>query len=326
MKKILILGISGFIGRNLLEFIFSHNLHSQYHFIGVDKNPNIYPLDPLPLHATTSSFEFITLNLLDFPSLVDLVANLRPDYIINLAGTFVSEDWETLVKVNATLPKVIIEACLQHHQQIEKILLIGSAAEYGIPYACPIKEDSELRPINLYGLSKVFQTNIFNYLKTKHQVPVVMARTFNIIGPNQSNFLSVGNFISQLKKISPNISPNGEIFVGNLDSKRDFLDIRDVIQMYFNILFKGGVGEIYNVCSKQSINIQAILKNLIKISQKKVTIINQNNYFTNNTTKSSTTADIIQGDNSKITEHNLGIMQLTPLMDSLEYAYSRTLI
>jgi GDP-4-dehydro-6-deoxy-D-mannose reductase len=151
---------------------------------------------------------------------------------------------------------------------VNKIILIGSAAEYGANSILPLTENDTLMPINYYGLSKVLQTEIFNFYHVNYGIKLNLARVFNILGQNMSNSFSIGSFISQIKAANE----NGIIRVGNLETERDYLYIEDVIRAILDILTKGKDGEIYNVCSGIPTSMEVILKSLIDVSGKKLII------------------------------------------------------
>ena len=259
MLKFLILGSSGFIGKNFLNYIEKNKLHNKNVFAGVDK---IKVSDKY-----FDDFKFIQSDLSDFLSLEKIILNESPDYILNFAGLFSSTTFDELLKINAGLSRNIFEILCRNKMKIKRVLLIGSAAEYGNCSSIPIKENTNLNPITEYGLSKVVQTQYSLYYMNKG-VDINIARTFNIIGKGVPSILSIGNFVSQIK----NLRDGDSIYAGNLNSKRDFLDTDEVIDAYWKIIISGEPNEIYNVCSGQSVSMKDILDYLIKVSGKNIII------------------------------------------------------
>jgi GDP-4-dehydro-6-deoxy-D-mannose reductase len=209
--------------------------------------------------------------------------------------------------INCSITQNILEICHQNSLFPDKILLIGSAAEYGIPKQLPIEENDELNPVNLYGLSKVIQTNIGKYYFNNYGLNISFARTFNILGQHLSKHLVFGSFVSKIKD-AKNIDT---IEVGNLNSRRDFLDVIDVINAYWKIIQHGKPGEIYNVCAGNSHKIGDLLQYLIKLSNKSISpIIN---------TKYLKTFDVkdIYGDNQKLINHT-NWKSIIPIKESLK--------
>ncbi len=279
MDKVLILGINGFTGQHFDSYIHKNSLSKEFDFLGVDMVIN-----------KSFSVQTIKRDLLQGDSITNLIETERPDYILNLVGTFQTSVFETFLALNAGITQKLFEAILKVKQNVKKVLLVGSAAEYGIPSTLPIKEDMPLRPVNWYGLTKSIQTYYAQFYFWNKKIPVIVARTFNIIGKGVSLSLSIGGFIDRIGR-----AKNGDtIEVGNTETKRDFLDVEDVVDAYWKLLLAGRPGEIYNVCRGESHYIKDILAYLIKISKKSLNI-KMNEAF-------SRASDIpdIYGDNSKL--------------------------
>src|SRR5262249_15135459 len=176
--------------------------------------------------------------------------------------------FESLLAVNVGVSRAICDAVLKSKAQVDKILLVGSAAEYGADAMNPVREDSMLRPVNIYGLSKVYQTLLAEHYYRNYALQIVMARTFNILGKELSPELSIGSFMRQIDALPD----GGVIKVGNISTSRDFLDIDEVAHRYWNILMNGRPGEIYNVCSGVPRTIRSVLEQLIRESGKKLVV------------------------------------------------------
>lgn len=115
-----------------------------------------------------------------------------------------------------------------------RILSIGSSEEYG-EYASqemPLKETYKLNPLNPYAVAKVSQEMLCK-VYTVLDVDVVMTRSFNHIGPRQSDRFVVPSFIKQLVTISQ--GKQEVMSVGNIEVARDFTDVRDVVAAYYAI-------------------------------------------------------------------------------------------
>lgn len=254
-KKILVLGGNGFIGRNLAGYALANGLLNEYSFVFVGRNS---------IHDSIDGITYKLADLADFEVLKELLLSLKPDYIINLAGIIDAADLDLCIRLNAELPRKLIEIILENGLPVENILLVGSAAEYGDNVAVPLVETAELRPLNSYGLSKVIQTEFFKFYASR--IRLNMARTFNIVGPYISNRLSIGSFIEKIN----GCNEGDTIYTGNLSSSRDYLHVDDVIDAFLKILFNGRSGEIYNVCSGNPISMEEILDSLIMASGKTI--------------------------------------------------------
>jgi len=264
-QNIFILGINGYLGRVFQKFIEVNLLYQQFNFIGIGRSIS---------NQFSSNVQFVEQDL----TVTDwsfLKRTETCDYIINLVGRSDTQIFLELLKTNLFISESLLNYIQEQSLSVKKILLIGSAAEYGKNSLLPLDEKSELMPINPYGLSKVYQTYLAQYYFNVFSLPVIIARTFNIIGDDMPRHLSVGAFKHQIQ----NAKQGDEIQVGNLDAKRDYLHVNDVIKAYWDILIKGQPGEIYNVSSGVSITIKDILDAMINQSGKKLKILQKNSYL-----------------------------------------------
>lgn len=281
MNKVLILGVNGFIGKHFQNYIIKNRLINDFLFTGIDKS-----IEKL------IDINYKKADLLDYANFQNIILDELPDYIINLTGIFKADSFNELEDVNVGISRNIFEIILKKCISIKNILLIGSASEYGLNSNLPISENSPLSPINPYGLTKAIQTLYSLFYFNNFAINVNVARTFNLIGKDISSVLSIGSFVKQIKN-----TDNGDtIYVGNLNTKRDFLNVEDAISAYWKILIRGRKGEIYNVCSGRSYYIKDILNFLIEKSRKKLNISVKNEYTRNNDVSDSF------GDNTKLKE------------------------
>jgi GDP-4-dehydro-6-deoxy-D-mannose reductase len=257
MNTVLVLGIGGFIGKHFETFISKSNFNqSTYKFFGVARSLNGL--------QNTGAFTYYQADLLDKHSVIEIIGKINPSYIINLAGTFTAKSFSEYYDVNVNISKIIFDTGLEHLKDLKKVLIVGSAAEYGIGLQNPVTEENRLFPRSEYGLSKCFQTELALYYFRTKTLPVVIARTFNIIGDGISSSLSIGSFLNQINSAQA----GGTIQVGNLSTYRDFLPVEDVVKAFWKLLFFGEPGEIYNVCSGVPSLMEDVLKSLIKTSGK----------------------------------------------------------
>lgn len=304
--KVLILGITGFAGSSL------------YHLLNRIDNINLYGTFR---HSTKNrniadSFERATLlecDVNEVYSIEKVLSEVRPDIIFHFAS-YVSVyssfknpllTFQTNILGTANLLEAIKRTIPE-----TKILIPGSAEEYGkVPEnKMPIKEDYPLNPINPYGISKKVQEEIgFYYFKT-YGLRIYFTRTFHYTGPGQPLGFVCSDFAKQVVD-----AENGRIKsikVGNLETKRDFTDIRDVVNAYWKIVNDGKPGEVYNVCRGKSIAIREILDKLIKYSWKDISVETDINNL-----RPSDVPEFI-GDNTKL--KNIGWKPEYSIDDSLK--------
>ena len=270
MKKVLIIGVNGFVGAHLCHELIKNG----YECYGADLNDKNFNIKEVI---------FLQVDILKYDMVSELIKKVEPDYIINLAAiSSVKLSWEIPQKtfdinVNGTLN--ILEAIRKNNLIKTRMLLIGSSEQYGdIDYSKPVSEKYELNALNPYGISKATQEKIAKLYVKAYDMEIIMVRAFNHIGPGQGKGFVVPDFCSQIVEIEKE-KREPIIKVGNLKAKRDFTDVRDIVKAYRLLLEKGKSGEIYNVGCGETISIQEILNILISYSKKNIKIEIDSNKF-----------------------------------------------
>lgn len=259
-KAVMVLGAAGFSGRAFERFAAESGLAEKFAFHGLDRD--------LSGAQNTGAFSYRQIDAVDPAQVSQALADIQPAYILNLVGLLHASTLEQFVAVNVGVTQAVCQGLVSTRIPVEKVLVVGSAAEYGAQQPNPVREDAQLRPVNLYGLSKVYQTQLARYYFDNHALPVLVARTFNILGQGLSPGLSIGSFMQQIDKLPD----GGTIKVGNVITSRDFLDISEVSRRYWQLLLQGRPGEVYNVCSGQPRTIRSVLEDLIAASGKTLRI------------------------------------------------------
>jgi len=294
--KVLVLGCDGFTGRHFQAYAEKMRLFGRYAFVGIDRSCK-----------ESGSIKCRILDL-SLPGVVEkLLTAEKPDYVINFAADCMPGDGFSAVKVNSEISLRILDTAANSRLKIKKILLIGSASEYGNIKKIPVTENDKIAPVTHYAMSKAVQALYAECYWQRFGVNVNVARTFNILGENLPGYLSIASFAEQIKKADR----GGSIYVGNLNSRRDFLDISDVVDAYWKILTVGKSGEVYNVCMGKSFEIRDLLAYLIKKSGKKIKICTTSGLF-----KKIDVSDS-RGDNSKLRKHT-GWSPVVSVFDSLD--------
>ena len=168
------------------------------------------------------------------------------------------------------MTKKLLDTVLNLTLQKTRILLIGSAAEYGSPKKLPISELEPTRPLSMYGLSKAMQTqSSAQYYADVHGLFVLIARTFNMTGEGISAALAAGAFSRQIAS-----AKDGDtITVGNLETERDFLAVDEVVARYVFLLEHGETGSVYNICSGKPTKMSVLLDEMIRASGKSLDVV-----------------------------------------------------
>jgi GDP-4-dehydro-6-deoxy-D-mannose reductase len=154
-----------------------------------------------------------------------------------------------------------------------RIQIAGSSEEYGMVYEneIPIKETNPLRPLSPYAVSKVAHDLLgYQYYKS-YKLYIVRTRGFNHSGPRRGEVFVESNFPKQIAEIEKGLK-EPVIHVGNLEAKRDFTDVRDMVRGYWLSLEKCDPGEVYNICSGRAFKIKEVLDILLSLSKVKVEV------------------------------------------------------
>jgi GDP-4-dehydro-6-deoxy-D-mannose reductase len=260
MKRVAVFGVAGFSGRHFERFVASEGLASEFEFFGFGRE--------LGRAEHTGSFAYREGDVCKEAEILKFIADVRPAYVLNLTGRFRAERFETFLAVHVGVARTICDAVRCHDPEIQNMVFVGSAAEYGGGAANPVKEEAEARPISEYGLSKLYQTELCSYFFRNYRLPTLVARTFNILGEGLPPQLSIGHFMRQIAALPD----GGTIRVGNISTSRDFLNITEVSRRYWKLLMKGVPGEVYNVCSGAPRTIVSVLDELIRESGKRLCI------------------------------------------------------
>ena len=284
MKRVAVFGIAGFSGRHFEKFVAREGLDGTFEFYGFARD--------LRRAEHSGLFSYCEGDACDGTDVCRFLKEVRPAYVLNMTGIFKAETFEQFMAVNVGVSQAICEALRSDVPGIAKIVFVGSAAEYGSIVSNPVKEGADVRPVSMYGLSKLYQTLLSEYFFRNHGLPTVIARTFNVLGDGLSPLLSIGSFMKQIETL-----PHGGIVrVGNVSTIRDFLHISEVVRRYWNLLMRGMPGEIYNVCSGVPKTIRAVLEDMICESRKTLSIETDPSLFKEHD------IDSIYGDGTKYEE------------------------
>jgi GDP-4-dehydro-6-deoxy-D-mannose reductase len=209
--------------------------------------------------------EVVQLDLNEGTRLGDALARLRPDIVFHAAGRVTGGDWAQLYRDNVQATLTLLDALSVHAPQA-RIVIAGSAAECGMVDAArlPVLEEHALRPVSPYGVSKAWQSLAARSYAFRG-LHVVVGRVFNVVGRGVPEYTSVGAFAEQLRAIA---AGRGDpvMRVGNLEPRRDFLDVTDVASALCALATSSIAGEVYNICSGRSIGIGEVLEQLIALS------------------------------------------------------------
>ncbi len=242
-QRALITGRFGFTGRHLAQFL----EHRGWEVFGLD------PAEDSNHNATP------TIDINDTKSVIQRLTEVRPTHIVHLAAhSHVVGDPLAFFRVNLLGTESLMEAIISSGIQPAKVLIASSANVYGNADHSPITEDEPLRPMNHYALSKASMEQML--FKWHARLPIVITRPFNYTGPGQSEAFVMSKIVHAFHRRDPVIR------LGNLDVARDLSDIRFVCEAYLRLLQSRSSGQIFNICSGNSIHLLRVLEFLREIS------------------------------------------------------------
>ncbi len=266
-KKILITGASGFAGTHLINSLSKSGENELFGTIFSGKSKE----------NSNKNVSFLKVDLREEKEVTDLIEKIKPNIIYHLAAftspadSFTSPKETVLNNISSQIN--LLEAMKKNNLLNTKLLIISSAEAYGTVKKedLPIDEETPFNPTNPYAVSKLTQDFLGKQYFLSYGFKILIARPFNHIGPGQSSNFVVSAFAKKIVEIEKG-KREPLIPVGNLDSKRDFTDVRDIVRAYELIVDKGIDGEAYNIGTGKSYKISEILDMLLSFSKVKVRI------------------------------------------------------
>jgi GDP-4-dehydro-6-deoxy-D-mannose reductase len=260
MAKILVTGINGFVGQHL-----AHELHDSGHVvIGIGG-----PQGSAEQSAYISTYLKLDLTKKEDAEKIDFKG---VDYVIHLAGlAAVGPSFDSpmlYITTNIGIETNLYETALAK-KIFPRFLIISSGSLYDPKAGLPLTEESTVLPSSPYAVSKLGQEHMGQYY-AQRGFESIIARPFNHIGPGQSPGFIVPDLAKQI--IDNEQGKSDKVLVGNMDSQRDYTDVRDIARAYRLLLEKGRPGAVYNICSGTSRSGQELLDGLLKQSDKKPAI------------------------------------------------------
>ena len=256
----LVTGATGFAGSHLLETLLGAGgeVAAWGHAQG----------RPVP-STSDDRVRWSAVDLLDRRSVEDALLQSRPTVIFHLAGLpHVAEAWKDsgrALQVNALGTHHLLDA-VEKAAPACKVVIAGSALVYR-PSTTALREEDPVGPADPYGVSKLAQ----EMRGERATTPVVLTRPFNHAGPRQSEAFVTSSFAKQLAEIEAGIR-EPKLLVGNLDARRDIMDVRDTARAYVALGEQGAPGRVYNICSGVAHRIGDLLDHLLSMARVRVTV------------------------------------------------------
>ena len=259
--RVLITGATGFVGGHLIRHLRDAS--------AVDIVGTVQAGHPVP-PAPDSHVRFVHCDITarDGRDVRALIADAQPNHLYHLAGAAsgAASDREAVFAANVTGTQYVMSA-MSAEAPLCRALFVSTGYVYG---PCdpkqPAREDDAPHPSGLYAESKAAGEPFARAARA------VVVRAFNHTGPGQTEAFAVPAFARQIACIERGLQPP-QIHVGNLDARRDFSDVRDVVRAYCLLLEHGVAGATYNVCSGQSWTMRDVLSGLLALSSTSIEIV-----------------------------------------------------
>ena len=267
--KVLITGITGFVGSHLAEFCLARG---DVEVIGTYRWRS-----PKNNIAHIKDLQLVEADILDASSVHQLVRRIQPDWIFHLAAqSFVPTSWNapaSTLNTNIVGQLNFFEALRALDMLGTRFHVCGSSEEYGYVAReeTPINEDNPLRPLSPYGVSKVAQDLLGYQYHRSYGLHAVRTRAFNHGGPRRGEVLLPSDFAKQIAEIEKGLR-EPVVRVGNLEALRDFTDVRDMVRAYWLALEKGEAGDVYNIGTGDAPSIREVLDRLLVLSGAQVEV------------------------------------------------------
>lgn len=264
-RRLLITGAGGFVGRHLIrEALLPDRSWGRIAAGGYQTGGPTSPID--------ARIEPQQLDITDRRHCDEVVATFRPTHVVHLAAIShvptAAADPSAVWNVNVLGTLNLLES-IRVNAAGAVFLFVSSSEVYGRSFqsGLALDETALLQPRNHYATTKA-AADMMAGQYAEAGLRVIRVRPFNHIGPGQTPEFVVSSFASQIARIEKGLQPP-LIKVGNLDAARDFLDVRDVVRGYIDLLEKSGDlpnGAVFNVCSGIARPIRSVLEELVALS------------------------------------------------------------
>ncbi|MDR2563599.1 MAG: GDP-mannose 4,6-dehydratase [Prevotellaceae bacterium] len=305
--KVLITGITGMVG-SYFQLMYKDRGYEVY---GIARNSASSRMEAIP------DRNIFRCDITDRDALGGVFDKVRPELVIHMAAqAFNGLSWECEESTHHTNYKGTLNVlkCALRNGESTKVLLACSSAEYGDfdISECPLKENRSLRPLTPYGVSKVATEMLGLQYHLNFGLPVYFPRMFIHVGTGHPPATAIQNFARQLALISKGrLEP--VVRVGNLETARDFIDVRDGVEAMNLLIEKDIRGVPVNICTGKAHKIADILQMLIQIAGIKVDVIEDK------TLLRVSDEPLLLGDNSLIKSY--GFKQKYQMQETLENVY-----
>ena len=265
--RVLITGITGFVGSHLADYILQNR--TDVSLFGIKRWRS--PKDNIK--NILDKISLFDCDLRDLKSMISAIEEIKPDKIFHLAAqSYVPVSYVApcdTIETNVLGTINLLEAV--RIAGIEPLIHVCSSSEvYGQvdEKDIPITEDCPFRPVSPYGVSKVGEDMVAYQYYIAYKLKTIRTRMFTHTGPRRGEVFVVSAFAKQIAKIEKGLQ-KPTMRVGNLNSVRTFADVRDTVKAYWLLLEKCPPGEVYNIGGNRSMKVGEMLDLMLSFTKAK---------------------------------------------------------
>ena len=254
MKTVLVTGANGFVGKHLVRELYENGNK----VVGVG-GPNVAGgtektyLTDYHVCDLTDAAQVAKLDFRNVDSLIHLAGLANMGMSFAQPARFISD--------NGTITINLFEALLQQDVK-PRVIVVSSGAVYSPQQKMPIGEDGEMTTSSPYVVSKLLTENICSYYRSR-SIECATVRPFNHIGPGQGPGFLLPDLATQIREA---VGEHKDLVVGDLTTKRDYTDVRDVARAYRLLATADKLeSKVYNVCSGKSVAGEYFLGKLFEL-------------------------------------------------------------
>lgn len=268
--RVLITGITGFVGPHLAAELHTHRAADEIWGLawGATDRP--------ALERAAPGIRLVEGDIVDPRSITPILAEVRPDVIFHLAAaSSVARSWDSAARsleINAVGSVHLFDAI--HRLGIDPVVVVSSTAEiYGraTDTSAPLTESCPLAPVSPYGTSKVAQDLLTGQFHAGRGLATVRVRFFHLTGPGRPPHFVASSFARQIARAELGLEPR-RLGVGNLESVRDFTDVRDAVRAVRLAADRRHSGGVFNVCSGRGTTIAEVVRILLDLAEGEISV------------------------------------------------------
>ena len=271
LGRVIITGGCGFYGKHLVKHIREYYPKTEILIVDISAASNSF-----------SSKELVMCDVLDAKKISKAIVDFMPDIIFHLAGSFLDDNLTLLYQLNVIGTVNVLRAASVISKNI-RVILSSSAALYGLVSRKnnPVIEETEVKPINHHGISKAAMEMVSKIYMNQNNLDIIISRTFNLIGEGISPSLLMGRLL-KVFFCNPFQDQERIITVGNTDSIRDFIDVRDAVEALTLLSIKGKRNNIYNIGSGIGTKVGDFINLMVKNYHHNIKIVKDDNLLRRN--------------------------------------------